>query len=433
MPTGSRQHVVIVGGGFGGLFAAKEFVGTDIDVTLIDRTNHHLFAPLLYQVATAALSPGDIAQPLRTILRHAPNIHVVMSNVTSIDTDMRRVYSDDGTFTYDALILAPGNRHSYYGRDEWEQFAPGLKSVDDALRIREKLLVTFEEAEHHVGRPTLKELLTFVIIGAGPTGVELAGAIAEIATHTMLPDFPKLKRSDIRVVLLEGGDRVLSSFAPELSEKARLQLAELGVDVRTQHRVTNINEHGVTTQEGFIPSRNVIWAAGNEASPLLKNIPGERDRQGRMIIDKDLSVPGLDDVYVIGDAARMDDESGRPLPGVCQVAMQQGTFVAKRIIRHRRDGIKPHFSYNNKGNMATIGRARAIAELKRTKWSGFIAWTLWATIHIFFLIGFRNRMKVMIEWLWYYMSFQPGARLILGRNDGDSSRSRSHIDLHETA
>lgn len=438
MPSGKRRHIVIVGAGFGGLNAAKALRKADVDVTLIDKTNHHLFQPLLYQVATAALSPGDIAQPVRSTLRRANNLHVVMSTVTEIDLTNSKVLCDDGVYAYDALILGPGTRHAYFGHNEWEELAPGLKDLSDALRIRERMLATFEEAENVIGTPLLAPLLTFVVVGGGPTGVELAGAVSEIAMRTMLPDFPKLRRKDISIVLLEGGERLLPSFDVTLSARAKLDLEELGSTVLLNARVTDVNDDGVRLANGtFIRSRNVIWAAGNAASPILAMAGMTCDAQGRAMVLSDCSIPGHDNVFVIGDAAHFENADGSLLPGVAQVALQQGAFVARLLGKYHAASARPVFQYNDKGSMATIGRAKAVAEIKGLKLRGFIAWMIWALIHITFLIGFRNRIKVIVEWLWYYVSFQPGARLIT-RAGADNEvrlwlRRQSNINLKEPA
>lgn len=416
-----RKHVVIVGGGFGGLSAAKSLRNENVDVTLIDKTNHHLFQPLLYQVATAALAPGDVAQPIRSILRRMKNVRIVYDEVTSIDTTSNRVICKQETVSYDHLILAPGARHSYFGHDDWEHVAPGLKDLDDALAIRDRLLTTFEVADRHVGTPALREYLTFVCVGGGPTGVELAGAIAEISLRTMLPDFPRLRASDIHVILIEAGDRILSSFAPSLSAHALRSLQNLGVDVMLNARVHDITEHGVDLGTMFLPTRNVIWAAGNAASPLLTHLGVPLDRQGRVHVEADCSVPGIPNVFVIGDAAHFTHDLPAPLPGVAQVAMQQGRFVASLLVSQQRAANKQRaassgsFTYRDYGTMATIGRARAIADVFGIRLKGLVAWIAWAGLHILQLISFRNRLKVMIEWLWYYISFQPGARLLIKR------------------
>ncbi len=423
--------MVIVGGGFGGLSAAKALMNSDVDVTLIDKTNHHLFQPLLYQVATAALSPGDVAQPIRSILRSSRNLHVVMTTVTNIDTQRKEVITTDGAYQYDSLILAPGARHSYFGHEEWEQNAPGLKDLSDALLIRERILRTFEEAEHHAATVVARTMLTFVVVGGGPTGVELAGAIAEISLRTMLPDFPRLKRSDVRVILVEGGPRILSSFSDSHSAKAVKMLQRLGVEVMCDSAVSDVNDHGVMVGNEFIASRNVIWAAGNKASQLLETLDVELDRAGRVLVNPDCSVPLLSDVFVIGDGAHFNTLNG-PLPGVAQVAMQQGVYVAKLIKKNiPREGRAP-FHYRDYGTMATIGRAKAVAHVFGIRSSGLIAWLMWAVIHVMQLISFRNRLKVMVEWMWYYISFQPGARLIIDRDEvSPAGSTQPKIDLKQ--
>ncbi len=412
MPTGKRLQVVIIGAGFGGLAAVKALKSASVDITVIDRTNHHLFQPLLYQVATAGLSPGDIAHPTRSILRSMRNVHVVLDEVFKIDRERRVVVSGNGEHPYDHLIIATGARHSYFGHDEWEQYAPGLKDLNDALLIRDRLLRTFEEAERFVGTDRLRDLLTFVVVGGGPTGVEMAGAIAEISRKTMLPDFPRLKAADIRVVLIEGSDRILNGFHPTLSTKATRSLEALGVEVMVNGMVTNITEDKVTVGDAVIRSRNVLWAAGNKASSLIGTLDAPKDRMGRVIVNSDCSLPGYPDVYVIGDAAHFDHD-GRVLPGVAQVAMQQGAYVGT-LIRNRGVAKAP-FHYKDLGSMATIGRARAIVEIGKLRLSGFIAWIAWAVLHVAQLISFRNRLRVLIEWTWYYLTFQPGARLVLRR------------------
>lgn len=402
---------MIIGGGFGGLSAAKHLRNSNVDVILIDKTNHYLFQPLLYQVATAALSPGDVAQPLRSILRHSTNIHVLMQTVLHIDMAERLIVHDGGVISYDHLVLAPGARHSYFGHPEWEAIAPGLKDLNDALLIRERLLSTFERAERERDLTARRRALTFVVIGAGPTGVELAGAIAEISTKTMLPDFPALTREDIRVLLVDAAPRVLTAFEEGLSAKALASLQDLGVEVQLSTPVTDVRTDGVQVGTDFIYSTNVIWAAGNQASPLLHDLEVPLDKQGRVFVNDDCTVSGHEDVFVIGDAA-----NHRDLPGVAQVAMQQGTYVATIIKNNLSATSRKPFRYRDLGSMATIGRARAVAHVFGLSFSGFLAWALWAAIHIASLIGFRNRFKVMIEWLWFYVSFQPGARLIVQRD-----------------
>lgn len=410
-----RKRIIIIGGGFGGLSAAKALRNANVDVTLIDRTNHHLFQPLLYQVATAALAPGDVAQPIRSILRSSKNTRIIYDEVTKIDLDQQLVVCKNDTFAYDDLVIAAGARHSYFGHDQWERFAPGLKDLDDALAIRDRILSTFEDAERYVGTPELRDRLTFVCVGGGPTGVELAGAIAEISERTMLPDFPRLRASDIRVVLIEAGDRILSTFPADLSAHALRSLQGLGVEVMLNTRVHDITENGVDLGDHFITSRNVIWAAGNAASPLLQHLNVPLDRAGRVIVEHDCSIPEHPNVFVIGDAAHFEHELPAPLPGVAQVAMQQGRFVAALLVEKQRVASSESFKYKDYGTMATIGRARAIAEIFGVKLKGVLAWIAWAGIHVMQLISFRNRLKVMIEWLWYYISFQPGARLLIKR------------------
>ena len=418
MPTGKRPQVLVIGAGFGGLATVKALASAPVDITVIDRTNHHLFQPLLYQVATAGLSPGDIAHPTRSILRSMRNVHVVLDEVVGIDRNGRSVKGQNDVYTYDHLVIATGARHSYFGHDAWEQHAPGLKDLNDALLIRDRLLRTFEEAERYVGTDRLRELLTFVVVGGGPTGVELAGAIAEISQKTMLPDFPRLTAADIRVILIEGTDRILNSFHPTLSADALRSLEALGVEVMLNEMVTDITAEQVTIGETTIRSRNVIWAAGNKASSLIGVLDAPKDRAGRVIVNDDCSVPGYPDVRVIGDAAHFEQD-GRALPGVAQVAMQQGAYVGDSI--RRQDAASSPFRYKDLGSMATIGRARAIVEIGSLRMSGFLAWVAWALLHVAQLISFRNRLRVLIEWTWYYLTFQPGARLVLRRRNRRSS------------
>lgn len=411
-------RVVIIGAGFAGINAAKALANKPVDVIIIDRTNHHLFQPLLYQVASAALSPGDIASPIRTIFRGKSNIYVEMDEVTAIDTKNQIVkLSEQDDIEFDYLIVAPGTRHSYFANPEWEQFAPGLKSLDDALKIREKVLLSFEQAEHLVGTDEAAKYLTFVIVGGGPTGVEVAGALAEIGSRTMLPDFPMLSSKDIRIYLVEAADRILSSFPESLSAKALISLESLGVRVMLNAKVSNITDHNVEIawehHKETIATSNVIWGAGNAASPLLKTLGSPLDRSGRAIVNSDCALADNPNIFVIGDAAHFEDSKGNVLPGVAQTAIQQGRYVAslisKKIPREHR---KP-FVYNDKGIIATIGRAKAIAEIGKLQFSGILAWLIWAVIHVVSLIGFRNQFRVMTEWLWYYITYNPGARLII--------------------
>lgn len=420
-----RKRVVVVGGGFGGLTVAKQLRNQHFDVVLIDRSNHHLFQPLLYQVASSALSPGDIASPLRTILRNAKNITIEMDEVVSINVEQQFIsLADQGEMRYDYLVLAPGSRHSYFGNNHWEEFAPGLKSLDDALAIREKMLLAFENAEHvFTNKELVKKYLTFVVVGAGPTGVEIAGAFAEIAVNTILPDYPLLQKTDITVILIEGGTRVLSSFSEDLSESAKKSLESLGVNVLLNTKVTNITENGVhitneKSEPDFLETTNVFWGAGNKVSPLLEQLDSPIDSMGRVIVNEDLSIKNHSNVFVIGDAAQIRyDNNSKIVPGIAPAAIQSGKYVASIILSeiHSRSPItnrKP-FHYWDKGSMATIGRAKAIAQIGKLEFSGIFAWLLWAVIHIVYLIGFRNRFSVMAEWTWYYLTFKPGARLII--------------------
>lgn len=408
-----RKKVVIVGAGFGGLTVAKKLKKANVDVYLIDKNNHHLFQPLLYQVAISALSPGDIASPLRTIMRGHENVNVIMNEVKAIDKDRKKIYLDGAEMEYDFLVLAPGTSHSYFGNDNWADHAPGLKTLNDALEIREQILESFENADRLYGTPGAEKHLTFVIVGGGPTGVELAGAIAEISLKTMIPDFPKIKPEDIKVIMVEAGDSVLKSYPQELSEYSLDALRQLGVDVRLGSPVSEVNDCGVQVGDGFIETENVFWAAGNEVSPLLRTIDARADRSGRVIVNEDCSVPGNPEIFVIGDAASFVDDEGMPLPAVAPVAMQQGEFVSKII----KGGIpaegRPPFKYRDMGSMATIGRAKAVAYAGTFKLKGFLAWLFWALIHIFKIIEFRNRLSVMVEWIWYYIAYKPGAHLII--------------------
>ncbi|MEP0862500.1 MAG: NAD(P)/FAD-dependent oxidoreductase [Ignavibacterium sp.] len=410
-----KKKIVITGAGFGGLTAAKNLAETDFEITLIDKTNHHLFQPLLYQVATAALSPADIAVPIRSLLSDYKNIKVILDEVISIDKNNHIVNLRNSQLEFDYLIVAVGARHSYFGKNEWEKIAPGLKTLTDALVIREKIIDALELAEKETNPEFMKKYLTFVIVGGGPTGVELAGAIAEIAKETMIKDYKNFKPEDTKVILIEAADRVLPSFDRKLSEQAKEDLEKMGVEVKLNTRVENISEDGVLTNQGFIKSNTIIWAAGNQASPLLSSLNVETDRAGRVIVNKDCSVPGNPEIFVIGDAAHFEEENGKVLPGVAQVAIQQGRFVAEIIRNEIPPEKRPVFKYKDKGTMATIGKAKAVAEIKGFKLSGVIAWLTWSIVHIFFLIGFRNRFRVMIEWIWYYITKRHGTRLIVGK------------------
>ncbi len=411
----SKPKVVIAGAGFGGLSAAKTLAGLSCEVTVLDRSNHHLFQPLLYQVATAALSPAQIAQPVRHILKDAQNVTVAMAEIEQIDLEGRRVVATDGVYPYDYLILATGARHSYFGHPEWERHAPGLKSIDDALEIRRRLLLAFEDAEKTDDEAVRKAALTFVVIGAGPTGVEMAGSIAEVARYTMMQDFRRIDPSHAKVYLLDAAPRVLPMFAESLSGKAVEQLRKIGVEVRTGTAVKEVTPQGVQLEGEFIPSRTVVWAAGNAASPLGGQLGVERDRAGRVEVGPDLSIANHPEVFVIGDLACFTHQAGgKPLPGVSPVAMQQGRRAAKNILASIEGRERKPFKYLDKGSMATIGRHAAVADVRGLRLHGFSAWLAWLFVHLVFLIGFRNRVLVLIQWFWSYLNFYRGARLITG-------------------
>ncbi len=409
------KRVVILGGGFAGLNAAKDLRRARVAVTLVDRHNHHLFQPMLYQVATAALSPGDIASPIRSVLRENRNTEVLLDEADSVDLEHRSVHLASGRIlAYDYLLIATGARHSYFGRDDWERLAPGLKELEDAFAVRRRILLAFEQAEQETDPAVREALLTFVIVGAGPTGVEVAGALAEIKSYTLERDFRNINPREAKVIVMEGGARVLPSYPAELSDKARKTLERLGVDVRTDTMVTDIRPDGVTTNTGDTPARTVIWAAGNVASPLLRTLGIPLDRQGRAPVEPDCSLAGHPEVFVLGDAAAFSEE-GRLLPGVCPVAIQMGKYAAS-VIRQEASSTRPGprrpFHYFDKGQLAVIGRGRAVADIGRAHFSGFIAWLLWIFVHIFFLIGFRNRVIVLLEWGISYFTYSRGARLI---------------------
>ena len=407
-----KPHVVIVGAGFGGLEAAKKLACQDVRVTVIDRTNYHLFQPLLYQVATAALSPADIAAPVRAVLSKCKNMEVILAEVQSVDVAAKKIKTTDMEIPYDFLILATGARHSYFGHDEWEKLAPGLKSLEDAIELRRRLLMAFEYAEKITDEAARKAAMTFVIIGGGPTGVEMAGAIAEIARYTLAKDFRHIDPSQARVILIEGEPRLLASFPEDLSSSAMKQLVELGVDVRTGVRARNLTETGLQVGDEFIPCRVKIWAAGNNASFVGKTLGVAVDRVGRVMVDDDLTIPGHPEVQVIGDLANFSHQTGQPLPGVSPVAMQQGRHAARNILRMIKNRERRPFRYWDKGSMATIGRKKAVADLNFVHLSGLPAWLVWLFVHIIFLVGFRNRAAVLFQWAWAYLTFNAGARLI---------------------
>jgi NADH:ubiquinone reductase (H+-translocating) len=408
------KQVVIIGGGFGGLTVARSL--RHAEVTLIDRTNHHVFQPLLYQVATAALSAGDIAWPLRTLFRSQPNVRVVMDDVMAIDRTARVVQLRDSVpISFDALIVAPGSRHAYFGHDEWESFAPGLKTMTDAVQLREKMLLAFEEAERRRTSTGVQSQLTFVIVGGGPTGVELAGALAELGRKAMGPDFPHLRLEDLSIILVEAGPRLLPGFDADLSAKAAAALTRMGVIIKLRNPVSTVQADGVKVGQEWIASANVMWAAGNRASSLLNTLSAPQDSFGRIKVRPDLTIPDDPWIFVIGDAAHCVGHEGKPLPGVAPVAMQQGRYVADLIDRAIAPDQRPLFVYADRGMLATIGRAQAVAQFGLVHVSGLFAWLIWCIVHIFFLIGFRNRFRVMSEWVWYYLTFKPGARLIFQR------------------
>jgi NADH dehydrogenase len=410
--SANRPEVVIVGGGFGGLYAARALRGAAVHVTIVDRRNHHLFQPLLYQVATAALNPADIAAPIRSVFRGRRNVSVLLAEAAGVDLAAKRLVLADGELPYDYLVLATGATHSYFGHDEWASFAPGLKTIEDALEIRRRVLLAYEMAERDPEHR--RERLTFVIIGGGPTGVELAGALAEISRQALSREFQHIDPSHARIILIEGVPRVLPSYPDTLSAKARTQLERLGVDVWTGARVTGIDATGVTLGHERILARTVLWAAGVAASPLAKSLGLPLDRAGRVRVDPTLAVPARNDVFVVGDLAIVEQD-GKPVPGVAPAAIQMGRHAARNILRAIAGQPLQLFRYRNKGSFATIGRGKAVGEMAGgVKLSGFPAWLAWLAIHIFFLIGFRNRVLVIFQWAYSYVTFRRGARLITG-------------------
>ena len=407
-------HVVIIGGGFGGLYAARGLKNVPVRITLLDRHNYHLFQPLLYQVATAGLNPSDIAAPIRSVLRRQRYVSVMLGEAVRIDPASSLVHLLDGTLQYDHLILATGATHSYFAHPEWERNAPGLKSIDDALEIRRRILIAFEAAEREADVEKQKAWLTFAIIGAGPTGVEMAGAVSEIARQSMIRDFRRIDPSRARVILVEGKDRVLPVYPADLSEKARKQLEGLGVEVITGVNVTEITDHHIRVGEQTIETRTVMWGAGVQASPLAATLGVPLDRSGRVLVEPDLTIPGHKNVFVIGDLAAAKQNDGSFVPGVAPAAMQEGAHTALNIRRAVEGQPLRAFRYKDKGSLATIGRAAGVADFGKVHLSGFVAWFAWLAIHIFFLIGFRNRFLVITQWAWAYLTYQRGARLITG-------------------
>ena len=415
----TRHRVVVIGAGFGGLSTVQALRSAPVDVTVIDRRNYHLFQPLLYQVATAGLSPADIAAPIRAILSRQPNARVLMARVSGVDTAAREVITQSGRVPYDTLIVATGARHAYFGRDDWEAVAPGLKKIDDATAIRRRILVAFEQAEVAPDEAARRALLSFVVIGGGPTGVEMAGAIAELARHALAKDFRAIDPRQARILLIEGGPRVLASFPESLSAAAQRDLERLGVELRLGSPVTDCDETGVVVGGAHIAARTVIWAAGVAASPAAKWLGAARDRAGRVVVEPDLTVPGHPEIFVVGDTAAMTDAKGLAVPGIAPAAKQGGLHVA-RTIRARLAGTRlpGPFRYRHAGNLATIGRGSAVADFGWIRVTGALAWWLWGIAHVFFLIGFRSRLAVSLDWLWAYVTHQRGARLITGAEDG---------------
>ncbi len=420
-----RPRVVIVGGGFAGLNVAKELAEAPVQITMIDRRNHHLFAPLLYQVATAQLSPADIAQPIRGILRRQKNLSVLLGEVTAVEASEKRVRLADGSMVeYDYLVLAAGATHSYFGNDHWASLAPGLKTIEDALTIRRRILLAFEDAERETDPARRQALLTFIVVGGGPTGVELAGAIGELANHTLTRDFDDIDPRDAQIYLLEGLPRILPMFDEKLSERATEDLGRFGVRVRTDSLVTAIDDDGVTVGGERIPTHNVFWAAGVSASKVTRSLAdvAELDRAGRVPVERELHVAGHPELFVIGDAAAAKDQNGKPLPGVAPVAIQEAVWVAGNIKAALNGNAYRPFMYNDRGSLATIGRNRAIADIKGVRFAGYPAFLAWALVHIAQLIGFRNRIMVGLTWAFNYFTYRRGARLITGELERERER-----------
>lgn len=414
-----KTHIVIVGGGFGGLSAAKSLAkNPDLKITLIDKNNYHLFQPLLYQVAMAGLSPAEIAYPLRVLLSSYKNVDILMGKVVSINKEEKYLETEEDRISFDYLILACGSTTSYFNSPEWEKFAPSLKSLQQATDIRRRVFLAFERAEREASQEEKKKLMTFVIVGAGPTGVELAGSLGEITRFSIQKDFHHITTEQTRILLVEGGPRVLSSMTPEMSSEAERELKELGVEVRTNSKVSKISDDGIVIGDEFIPASTVLWAAGVASNPINKTLDVGLDRQGRVIVQKDLRVPGFPFIFVIGDQAHCQSPiENVALPGLAPVAMQQGRFVGK-IIRRTVEGreVPDTFVYTDKGQMATIGRSRAVAMYKGLSFAGFTAWMAWLLVHIYYLIGFKNRLFVLFQWSWTYLTYRRGARLIIQKD-----------------
>ncbi|HEY8562086.1 MAG TPA: NAD(P)/FAD-dependent oxidoreductase [Pyrinomonadaceae bacterium] len=427
----NKPKVAIIGGGFGGLQAAKELAGEPVEVALIDRKNHHTFQPLLYQVATAVLSPGEIASPIRRILHRAKNVEVILGEAVGFDLEKNSVKLYDGsTIPFDYLIVAAGARHSYFGHDEWEREAPGLKTIEDAVEIRRRVLLAFELAEREAYLTGVRPHLSFAVIGGGPTGVEMAGAIAGIARLALSKDFNLIDTTKALVMLFEGSDRILNTFAPDLSERAKKDLEDLGVEVYLNSFVTEVEEGRIKVGDKWISTDVTVWATGVAASPLGKQLGAETDRAGRVLVEPDLSVPNRKNVFVIGDMASIKQADGKPVPGVAPAAIQMAENAAANILRDLRKKPRENFRYNDKGSMATIGRNRAIVEIGKWKFNGFFAWLVWLFVHVISLIGFRNRIAVMTEWFWAYVTRERSARLITG--DAEEMREMPRLSEAKT-
>ena len=429
MPENTRRHVVVLGAGFGGLTYCQRFNHPNARVTLVDRTNHHLFQPLLYQVATAGLSAPEIAQPIRSILSDRPNVTVLLEIVVDFNLAEKRVTLEKNTLSYDYLVLALGGITSYFGHPEWEQFAPGLKTLEDALRIRSNILLAFEKAENTFDAAERDRLMTIVVVGGGPTGVELAGAFAELARTVLKRDFRLIDPTQARIILIEASPRVLSHLPPELSESAQQQLGRLGVQVRTSIKVKEITRNRVDLENGeTILAENIVWAAGVSASPLTHKLGVELDRAGRVKVNPELSVPGHPEVFAIGDMALVMDKDGKPVPGISPAAMQMARHVAHIIedeLTSRGSAPRPAFKYWDKGTMATIGRSAAVAQIGRIKFTGLIAWLAWLGVHLIFLVGFRNKAAVLLQWAYSYFAYKRGARIITGAQTSEPRRPAS--------